>query len=221
MHRVRCLTEGGFKINGPPEMGKGPMSNEKELESSNEASLPKPTQAGRIEQCQEAIKEARRCLESNDKDCITRLIEELVRNQCHDGRLIGKEVADKVREVVHELWLVSNHEEECRLLRILRDLGVSRSWVRITTRITNLRQFNERLERCGIDWENKAVRYEVVKEIEDLLRRLGWSEVRMCEEVWRFVGVDVDEFRKYGIESCAWLEGLESLRNLRRPTGSG
>ncbi|PLC68893.1 hypothetical protein B7L70_01400 [Vulcanisaeta sp. EB80] len=197
------------------------MSNEKELESSNEASLPKPTQAGRIEQCQEAIKEARRCLESNDKDCITRLIEELVRNQCHDGRLIGKEVADKVREVVHELWLVSNHEEECRLLRILRDLGVSRSWVRITTRITNLRQFNERLERCGIDWENKAVRYEVVKEIEDLLRRLGWSEVRMCEEVWRFVGVDVDEFRKYGIESCAWLEGLESLRNLRRPTGSG
>ena len=61
------------------------------------------------------------------------------------------------------------------------------------------------------DWEN------VVKQLEDLLRRLGWSEVRMCEELWRFVGVDVDEFRRHGIEPCAWLEGLESLRDLRRP----
>ena len=154
---------------------------------------------------------------NNDKDCVTRKIKEAIKANCHDGRLIGKEVADGVREVVHELWLVSNHEEECRLLRILRDLGVSKSWVRIATRITNLRQFNERLERCGIDWENKAVRYEVVKEIEDLLRRLGWSEVKMCEEMWRFVGVDVDEFRRHGIEPCAWLEGLESLRDLRRP----
>ena len=39
----------------------------------------------------------------------------------------------------------------------------------------------------------------------------------MCEELWRFVSVDVDEFRKYGIEPCSWLEGLESLRDLRRP----
>jgi hypothetical protein len=46
---------------------------------------------------------------------------------------------------------------------------------------------------------------------------MGWSEVRMCEEMWRFVGVDVDEFRKYSIKPCAWLEGLESLRDLGRP----
>jgi sarcosine oxidase delta subunit len=39
----------------------------------------------------------------------------------------------------------------------------------------------------------------------------------MCEELWRFVGVDVDEFRRHGIEPCVWLEGLESLRDLRRP----
>jgi hypothetical protein len=61
------------------------------------------------------------------------------------------------------------------------------------------------------DWEN------VVKQLEDLLRKMGWSEVKMCEEMWRFVGVDVDEFRMHGIEPCAWLEGLESLRDLRRP----
>jgi hypothetical protein len=193
------------------------MSNEEDLKSSNEASLPQPTQAGRIGTCMELIRQARKCLNNDNKECAMKLIELLIKNQCHDGRLIGKEVADKVREVVHELWLVSNHEEECRLLRILRDLGVSKSWVRIATRITNLRQFNERLERCGIDWENKAVRYEVVKEIEDLLRRMGWSEIKMCEEMWRFVGVDVDEFRRHGIEPCSWLEGLESLRDLRRP----
>ncbi len=43
MHPSECfvaLAVGGFKINGPPENGKGPMSNEKELESSNEAPLP-------------------------------------------------------------------------------------------------------------------------------------------------------------------------------------
>jgi hypothetical protein len=39
----------------------------------------------------------------------------------------------------------------------------------------------------------------------------------MCEELWQFVGVDVDEFRKYSVEPCIWLEGLEPLRNLRRP----
>jgi hypothetical protein len=73
-----------------------------------------------------------RCLENNDKDCVTRKIEEAIKANCHDSRLIGKVVADKVRDVVHELWLVSNHEEECRLLRILRDLGVSRNWVKDT-----------------------------------------------------------------------------------------
>jgi len=64
----------------------------------------------------------------------------------------------------------------------------------------------------GQDNENN-----VVEEIEDLLRRFGWSEVGMCEELWRFVSVDVDEFRRHGIEPCSWLEGLESLHDLRRP----
>jgi len=217
MHRIRCFAVGGFKINGPSTKDKGPMDRKEDLEPSNEASQPQPTQAGRIKPCTELIRQAMKCLENNDKDCVTRLIEELVRNQCHDGRLVGGEVADGVRGIVHELWLASNHEEECRLLRILRDLGVSRSWARIATRITNPRQFNERLERCGISWKSRATRNDVVKRIEDLLRRLGWSEVRMCEEMWRFVGVDVDEFRRHGIEPCAWLEGLESLRDLRRP----
>ena len=59
-----------------------------------------------------------------------RKIEELVRNQCHDGRLIGKEVADGVRDIVHELWLVSNYVEEGRLLKTLKGLGVSKKWIR-------------------------------------------------------------------------------------------
>jgi hypothetical protein len=128
MHQSECLAKGGFKIiNGPPKNVKGPMSNEKDLGTRDEASLPQPTQAGRIETCMELIRQAMRCLENNDKKCTMRKIEELIKANCHDGRLIGKVVADKVKDVVHELWLVSNHEEECRLLRILRDLGVSRN----------------------------------------------------------------------------------------------
>jgi hypothetical protein len=48
---------GGFKIiNGPPRIGKGLMPNEEDLKSSNKASLPKPTQAGRIDACTELIR---------------------------------------------------------------------------------------------------------------------------------------------------------------------
>ncbi|MFP3305488.1 MAG: hypothetical protein RXN89_05295, partial [Vulcanisaeta sp.] len=61
-----------------------------------------------------------RCLENNDKQCVTRLIEELVRADCHNGYAVGKETADKARELVHELWLASNHEERCKLLIVLR-----------------------------------------------------------------------------------------------------
>ncbi len=172
MHRIRCIAEGGFKINGPPKNGKGPMSNEKDLGTRDEASQPQPTQAGRIETCTELISKAMSCLGNGDKDCVMRKIEELVKADCHEGRLIGKEVADGVREVVHELWLVSNHEEECRLLRILRTLSVSRNWVKDTLGV-DTKRLNNWLIRCGIDLKGRAKRSEVVKRIEDLLRRLG------------------------------------------------
>ena len=103
MHRIRCIAEGGFKINGPPKNGKGPVSNEKDLESSNKASLSRPTQAGRIETCTELISKAMNCLGNGDKDCVTRKIEELIKANCHNGNAVGREVADKVRNVVHEL----------------------------------------------------------------------------------------------------------------------
>jgi hypothetical protein len=218
MHRVRCIAKGGFKIiNGPPKNGKGPMSNEKELESSNEASLPSLTQVGRIKPCIELISKARRCLENNDKKCTMRKIEELVKAYCHDGYVVGKETADKVKDVVHELWLISNHEEMRRLLMMLRDLNISRNWVRDALGM-NTKTLGEWLVRCGIDWESKAIRNDIVKVIESLLReRFGWSEARMCEKMWQFVGVDVDEFRKYGMEPCIWLKGLEELSNLKHP----
>jgi len=222
MHRIRCLTasaEGGFKINGPPRVGKGPMTSKEVSDTSNETSLPQPTQAGRIETCTELIRQAMKCLENNDKQCVTRLIEELVRNQCHNGNAVGKEVADGTRGIVHKLWLSYSGDDEhrCRLLMLLRSLGASKGWVRSATRISDLRDLNRWLRRCGISWKSRAMRNDVVKEIEDLLRRLGWSEVGMCEELWRFVGVDVDEFRRHGIEPCIWLEGINELSNLRNP----
>ena len=224
MHRIRCIAvsvEGGFKINGPPEMGKGPMENEEYQEMNKGTSLPQPTQAGRIKPCQETINKAMKCLENNNRECVMRLIEELVRNQCHNGYVFSKEVTDGVRGVVHELWLVSDNECRCELLRMLRDLGISRNWVRDALGM-NMKNLDKWLTRCSIDWEGRATRNDIVRQLEDFLReRFGWSEVRMCEELWRFVGVDVDEFRKYGIEPCSWLEGLESLRDLRRPTGLG
>jgi len=217
MHLIRCFAVGGFKINGPPRVGKGPVSNEKDLESSNKAFPSRPTQAGRIETCMELIRQARRCLENNDKDCVTRKIEELIKANCHEGRLIGKVVADKVRDVVHELWLISDSGEVCRLLMLLRDLGISKNWVREALGL-NSKGLNKRLAKCGIDWEGRAIRNDIVKRIKDLLReKFSWSEIKMCEELFKFIGIDVNEFRKYGIEPCIWLDGLELLSGLRRP----
>jgi hypothetical protein len=165
----------------------------------------------------ELVNQAVKCLENNDKGCVVRKIEELIKANCHDGNAVGREIANHVRDAFHELWLISNHEEICRLLRMLRSLGVSKRWVRDALH-TDARTLNTWFVRCGIDWENRMVRSNVVKVIEGLLReRFGWSEVRMCEEMWRFVGIDVDEFRKYGIEPCSWFNGLEKLSDLRRP----
>ena len=222
MHRIRCIAVsamGGFKINGPPKNGKGLMSNEENQELSNKVSLPQPTQAGRIETCTELISKARRCLDNGDKECVIKMIEELVRNQCHNGNAVGKEVADEVKDEVHELWLVSNNEYRCRLLMLFRDLGMPKIWVKKTMlRNRNTKTLNKWLRRCGIEWESKVTRNDAVKVIEDLLRsEFSWSETKMCEEMWKFVGIDVNEFRRYGIELCIWLDGLELLSDLRNP----
>jgi len=171
----------------------------------------------RLKECTRLIEEAMKCLENNDKQCVLRKIEELIRVECHNGRLIGKEIADGVRGIVHELWLRSDYKCRCRLLRILRDFNVSKRWVRDALH-TDARTLNTWFVRCGIDWENRMVRSNVVKVIEGLLReKFDWNEIRMCEELMQFIGVNVDAFRKYGIEPCSWLEGLESLSDLRRP----
>jgi len=219
MRRIRCLTasaEGGFKINGPPRIGKGPMGQENNLGMRGEASPSRPTQAGRIETCTELIKQAMKCLENNDRECVMRKIEELIKADCHDGRLIGKKIADRVRGVVHGLWLVSDDEYRCELPRMLKSLDVSKKWV-VKALSMYTKMLNKWIAKCGTDWEYKMARSNIVRQLEDLLRSMGWSEVRMCEELWQFVGVDVDEFRKYSVEPCVWLEGLEPLRNLRRP----
>jgi len=221
MRRIRCFAVsamGGFKIiNGPSKKDKGPMPNEEDQELSNKASLPKPTQAGRIETCTELVRQAMRCLKNNDKECVLRKIEELVRNQCHNGYAVGKETADKVKDVVHELWLVSDNEHRCELLSMLRSLDMSKNWVREALGL-NSKDLNKRLVKCSVDWESKAMRNDIVKVIESLLReRFGWDEIRICEELWRFIGVNIDEFRKHSIEPCVWLNGLKKLSDLRRP----
>jgi len=209
MHRIRCLTVsavGGFKINGPPKNGKGPMSQGNNLGTRDETSLPQPTQAGRIETCTELIRQAMRCLENNDKQCAMRLIEELVKNQCHNGNAVGREVVGKVKGVVHELWLASSGDNEfrCELLTILRDLGISRTWVGDALGMG--KNLNRWIAKCGVRWEGKVRRKDIVKAIESLLReKFGWDENKMCETLLMYIGVDAEMLRRYGIEPCDWV----------------
>jgi len=220
MHLIRCFTASamdGFKINGPPKNGKGPMSQGNNLGTRDEASLPQPTQAGRIETCTELIRQATKCLENNDKDCIIKTLEELIKANCYNGNMVGNEIVSSVKDVVHKLWLSSGDELRCELLMRLVELRMSRNWVRDALGM-NTKRLNKWLVRCNINGESRIVRNNIVEDIEDLLRDvLGWDEIRMCEELWKFVGIDVNEFRRHGIEPCIWLIGLEGLRSLKRP----
>jgi hypothetical protein len=188
--------------------------------SSHGPADPRPARGAgrnRLELCQRLIEEAMKCLENNDKECTMRKIEELIRADCHDGRLISKEVADKVKDLVHDLWLVSNSEYRCELLRMLKSLDVLRGWIRKALDM-NTKKLNKWLARCSIDGKSKMARNNIVEDVEDLLRDvLGWDEVKMCEELMRFIGIDVNEFRRHGIEPCIWLIGLVGLRSLKRP----
>jgi hypothetical protein len=205
MHRIRCIAVGGFKINGPPRVGKGPMIIKEISDTSNEASLPKPTQVGRIETCTELIRQATKCLKNNDKECVLRKIEELVKADCHNGYAVGREAADEVRDVVHELWLVSDNELRCELLKMLRNFGISKGWVKKAAH-TSSQYLDKCLARCGINWESGVARGNIVKMIEGLLReRFGWSESKMCESLLYYIGIDVETLRKHGINPCDWI----------------
>jgi len=200
-------------------MGKDPMIIKEISDTSNETS-PAPTHPGGEDRNMHVInKTCKEAPKNNDKECVLRKIEELVRNQCHNGYVVGKEVADKAKGVVHELWLRNRGDDEfrCGLLRMLKSLNVSKRWVRDALH-TDAGALNTWFVRCSIDWESKVTRNSVVKEIEDLLReRFSWVKVKMCEETWRFIDVHVNAFRRHCVEPCAWLEGLESLSDLRSP----
>jgi len=160
MHQSRCFAasaEGGFKINGPSIKDKGPMSNEKDQSKNNETSLSRPTQAGRIETCMELIRQAMRCLENNDKQCVTRLIEELIKANCHNGNMVGNEIVSSVKDVVHKLWLSSGDELRCELLMRLMELRMARNWVRDALGM-NTKRLNKWLVRCNINGESRIVR---------------------------------------------------------------
>jgi hypothetical protein len=160
----------------------------------------------RSELCQRLIEEARKCLGSGDRECVLRKIEELVRANCHDGRILGKEVAGKVKGIVHELWLVSDNELRCKLLRTLRELGVTKKWVRGALKMNRKDLDKKWRTRCNIEWGIRIKRRDIVKRVEGLLReRFGWSETRMCETLLKYIGVDTEAFRKYGIEPCDWV----------------
>jgi hypothetical protein len=233
MHRTECFvasTVGGFKIiNGPPNKGKGLMDRKEDLEPSNETSPPNPARVGRIETCSELMNQAMECLSKNDVGCVMGILEELVKDKCHDGRLASKEIAYGVKEIVHKLWLRGNDELRRELLtKLMVELSVSRNWFRSVFN-TNTRMLNKWLGRYVLMGDQTAQQNmmtrppqsredrwrlglrmsEVIDSIEEMLRHdFGWSERFMCEKMWKFVGVDVDAFREYSVDPCQWLNAL-------------
>ena len=211
MHRIRCFAEGGFKINGPPENGKGPMSQGNNLGTRDKASLPKPTQVGRIETCTELIRQAKKCLEDNNRNCAVQTLEKIIENGCHKVHAAGKEIVNETRGIFHTLWLMSNNDRQrCELLKMLSNLGVSRRWVRDSLN-ENSKRVNKLLEECNVKMERRVPRYEVIEEIESLLEKFGWNRDKECEELLRFIGIDVNMLKRHGINPCNWIYAETSI----------
>jgi len=206
MHLIECIAVGGFKINGPSTKDKGPMSQGNNLGTRDKASLPQPTQAGRIETCTELIRQVTKCLENNNKQCTMRLIGEMIRLGCHNGRLVGGEIANHVRDAFHELWLISDNKTRCEILSLLKNLGISRRWLGDASGSGG--KIGNWLKKCGIEIERRATKSKIIEEIEDLMRELGWSKEIMCKEVLRLIGIKVDEIEEYGINVCDWITDI-------------
>jgi hypothetical protein len=98
-----------------------------------------------------------------------KLIAELIENNCHNGNAVGKEVADGVRMVTHELWLISDNELRCKLLRILRGF-VSKKWVRGALKMNRKDLDKKWRTRCNIEWGIRIKRRDIIKRVEGLLR---------------------------------------------------
>jgi len=217
MRRIKCIAAsamGGFKINGPPRIGKGPMTSKEVSDTSNETSPSRPTQAGRIELCQETIEEAMRCLENNDKQCTMRLIGELVKANCHNGRSVGRKVANNVEEIVYRLWLGSDYVERHEIIAWLIKHSIPQYWIMRVTKM-NARRFRNYLRRITIGdpmidiVQPVHMKTKIIIAIEELLRKeLGWNEQTMCLKLWRFIGVNIRAFEIYNINLCEWLNRL-------------
>jgi len=172
----------------------------------------------KLELCQKLIEEAMRCLSNGDKQCTMRLIGEMIRLGCHDGRVVGREIANEVGELVHRLWLGSDHVERYEVMTWLMGLNVSKTWkMRAIFKSKNPRAFNNYVRRYVTEWnpansqviQSTSVKVRSIIAIEELLRReLGWNELEMCMRMWRFIGVNVKDFEEHGIDLCEWLDKL-------------
>jgi hypothetical protein len=92
------------------------------------------------------------------------------------------------------------------LLRTLRELGVTKKWVRGALKMNRKDLDKKWRTRCNIEWGIRIKRRDIIKRVEGLLKeRFGWDEVRMCETLLKYIGVDAEVLRRYGIEPCDWV----------------
>jgi hypothetical protein len=170
-----------------------------------------------LDKCQRLIEEAVKRLEGNNWECIMELIEEIIKSGCHNGYVVGRKLAGRVKDVIHRLWLKGNDALRRELLMGLLGLGISKTWMRRAIKVSDSRKFDNYIRRYVFEWDptnNQVlqimpVRVREVKAVERLLRReLGWNEQVMCMRMWRFINVNVNIFDEYGLDTCEWLSRL-------------
>ena len=155
--------------------------------------------------CNELIERAKQCISRNENECTYITLINLLNSGCHNGYAFNRDVVDYVKEIVHYIWRNLSKDDRCAFLSYLRDVGLSKWWVRDALGYSS-RNFDKLINGCGIDWDRRIPQNRTAEYYEQVLRyRFGVDEVRECDGMFRYYGVDVRYLRDLGIEPCAYL----------------
>ncbi len=154
---------------------------------------------------------ARQCINRDENECTYNTLINLLNNGCHNGYAFNSDVVNYVKEIVHHVWRSLGRDDRCAFLSYLRDVGLSKWWVRDALGYSS-RNFDKLINKCGIDWYRKLPQNKTAEYYEQVLRhRFSVDEVRECDGMFKYYGIDVKYLRGLGIEPCAYLHS-------RKPT---
>ncbi|MGC9180779.1 MAG: hypothetical protein ACP5GZ_11355 [Vulcanisaeta sp.] len=160
--------------------------------------------------CIKFIEQSIYCISKNDVDCTYKFLIELFNHKCHDGYAFSNDIVKKVKEITHYIWKNMDRDRRCDFLKYLREIGLSKWWIRDALGFSS-NAMNKIINRCKTTWEVRMPQNEVAKYYDQVIKqKFNLNEIKECEGLLKYYGIDVGYMKGLGIEPCSYLntEGL-------------